>query len=226
MRVTDITGRIYSGMWSVCDEYPGAEISELPQPAFLNGRYSVFCRKFVIGGQTGTYIETRAHVDRSAPPLSAHSAEEFFFDCRIIRLDRKKPLEKISLEEVEARSPKIERGAAVLLNAGWDERWVDRDFVAASPYISKEAGLWLIQKGIRLLGSDFPRFDNPARPEFPWEVFWEKVPFLMAPVVNLSEVSNDIVRLVALPLKIEGAEAAPARAVVIEDSPPNPVDRT
>ncbi len=216
MRITDITGTIYSGMWSYCREYPGAEISELPQPAFLNDRYRVFCQKFVIGGQTGTYIETKAHVESAASPVAAQPASEFFFDCRIIRLDRKSPLEKISLEEVRARSPAIKKGDAVLLNAGWDERWHEKDFVPASPYISREAGLWLIGKEIKLLGSDFPRFDNPEKPEFPWEDFWRNVTFLLAPVVNLSAVRNDSVRLISLPLKVEGAAAAPARAVVIE----------
>ncbi len=215
MKITDITGWIYPGMWSYCKEYPGADITELPQPAFLGGRYSVFCQKFGIGGQSGTYIETKAHVDRKARPVTDYPADEFFFDCKIIRLEKKRPLEKISAGEIKARSPRIEKGDAVLIATGWDEKWCDGDFVQASPYISKDAGEWLIGRGIRLLGSDFPRFDNPSGPEFPWESFWEKVTFLLAPAVNLSGLSGDSFRLIALPIKVKGAAAAPARAVLV-----------
>ena len=203
-------------MWSYCKEYPGAEIAELPQPAFLKGRYRVFCQKFEIGGQSGTYIETKAHVDRDAPPVTDYPASEFFFGCKIIRLDKKGPLEKISLEEVMSRSPEIEKGDAVLISTGWDRKWHDDDFVSSSPCISGEAGEWLAGRGIKLLGSDFPRFDNPSAPEFPWGRFWEKVTFLLAPVVNLGEAASDTVRLIALPVKVRGAAAAPVRAVLIE----------
>ncbi len=216
MKITDITGWIYSGMWSYCREYPGAEVSELPQPEFLNGRYRVFCQKFEIGGQSGTYIGTKAHVESAASPVTAHPASEFFFDCAVVRLGRKAPLEKISLEEIKSCSPPIREGDAVILSCGWDEKWHDDDFVSASPYISKEAGLWLIEKGIKLLGSDFPRFDNPKMPEFPWDEFWSRVTFLLAPVVNIAGVAGDRVRLISLPIKVKGAAAAPARAVIIE----------
>jgi kynurenine formamidase len=216
VKITDITGWIYSGMWSCCREYPGAVVTELPQPGFLNGRYRVFCQKFEIGGQTGTYIETRAHAEENAPPLSDYRASDFFFECKIIKLCKKAPFEKISLDEIKSKSPPVEKGDAVLLSAGWDERWDDGDFVSASPFISKEAGEWLIGRGIKLLGADFPRFDNPSAPEFPWGLFWENVTFLMAPVVNLSGVLGEAVRLIALPIKVRGAAAAPARAVIIE----------
>lgn len=216
MKVTDITGWIYSGMWSYCKEYPGADVSELPQPDFLKGRYSVFCQKFVIGGQSGTYIETKAHVESGAVPVTAHAASEFFFACRIVRLGRKAPSEKITLAEIKACSPSIRKGDAVILSCGWDAKWHDDDFVSSSPYMSYEAGLWLIEKGIKLLGSDFPRLDNPEKPEFPWDEFWRKVTFLLAPVVNISGITGSSGRLIALPLKIKGAAAAPVRAVVIE----------
>jgi arylformamidase len=216
MRITDITGWIYSGMWSYCEEYPGAFISELPQPAFLEGKYRVFCQKFEIGGQSGTYIETKAHVQKSARPVTDYPASDFFFECKVVRREKKGPLEKITVDEIKTHSSGINRGDAVLLNAGWDSKWRDSDYVKNSPYISREAGEWLFARGIKLLGADFPRFDNPKKPEFPWDIFWKKVTFLLAPVVNLNEVKKENARLIALSLKIKGASAVPARAVVVE----------
>ncbi len=203
-------------MWSYCEEYPGADIFELPQPGFLKNTCSVYCQKFEIGGQTGTYIETRAHVDKSARPVSEIRADRFFKNCKIIRLKRKKKSERITVEEIKRSAPRIKAGDAVLIHTGWDEKWDDKNFVEHSPFISKEAAEWLIGKGINLLGADFPRFDNVKSPEFPWGLFWDKVEFVLAPVVNLQNVRGDAVKLISLPLKIRGAVSTPTRAVVIE----------
>ncbi len=216
MKVIDITGWIHQGMWSYCKEYPGAKIKQLPQPEFLKGLYSVYCQGFEIGGQSGTYIETKAHVDKNAADVTEYPASDFFFQCKIIRLNKKKKNEKITADELKSSAPAIEEGDAVILQTGWDEKWFDPDFIDASPFISREAGEWLAGAGIKLLGADFPRFDNPSASEFPWELFWEKVKFLLAPVVNVSAAVKDAVELIALPIKIKGAAAAPARAVLIE----------
>lgn len=217
MKIVDITGPIYTGMWSYCPEYPGAVITELPQPEFLKGRYPVYCQKFEIGGQTGTYIETKAHVDKSANPVSELPVDKFILDCAIIRLSKKEAGEKITLEEVKSRSGPLHPGEAVLLSTGWDSRWRDPLYVEGSPFISREAAEWLIDKGITLLGADLPRFDNIKQPEFPWKLLWEKVELVLAPVVNLHQVRKDKVKLIAFPLKIGGACSTPTRAVVIED---------
>ena len=160
-------------------------------------------------------------MDKSAQPVAEIPIEKFIFDCTIIRLSSKKPRERITLEEVREKVSSadisIQAGEALLLNTGWDVKWRDPDYVEESPFISRKAGEWLIDKGISLLGADFPRFDSIKQPEFPWPLFWEKVEFILAPVVNLHQVKKKKVKLIVFPLKIEGACASPVRAVVIED---------
>lgn len=212
----DISGWIHGGMWSYCPEYPGAEITELPHPAFLPDDYPVYLQKFVIGGQTGTYIETKAHVDRQATPVTELPLERFCWPVVVINAGPKKPNEPLTLADVEHAGVQIRSGDAVLISTGWDRRWEDPDFVDGSPYISREAALWLFERGIDLLGSDFPRFDLPSNPQFPWTEFWSKVEFLLAPVTNLQGLSGRCGQLVAFPLKIRGACATPCRAALME----------
>ena len=216
MVVRDISGWVHNGMWSYCPEYPGAEISELPQPAFLPDDHPVYLQKFVIGGQTGTYIETRAHVDRTAEPVSAVSLDEFWRPAVVIDVGSKDALEPVTLADVIPADGEIRPGDAVLLSTGWDTKWDDADYVERSPYVSREAALWLIDRGIGLLGSDFPRFDNPAAMQFPWAEFWQRVNLLLAPVTNLRGLSGRCGRLCAFPLKIRGACSTPCRAALIQ----------
>ncbi len=214
-RIRDITGWVYSGMWSYCPEYPGAEVTQLPHPAFLPDDYPAYLQKFVIGGQTGTYIETRAHVDRSATPVSETDLSEFHRPAVVVDVGRKGPLEQVTVADLEKDSPDIRVGDAVILRTGWDAKWDDADYVENSPFIARQAAHWLIERRIGLLASDFPRFDYPPAMQFPWAEFWDKVGLILAPVVNLDGLSGRCGQLITFPLKIRGACSTPCRAAIV-----------
>ena len=213
--IRDISGWISGGMWSYCPEYPGADIQELPQPAFLPPDYPVYLQKFIIGGQTGTYIETRAHVDPKAEPVTALPLSQFLRPAVVINVGEKGPGRVISVADLEQAKPDIHPGDAVLLSTGWDKNWNEPYFIEGSPYIEHEAALWLIKREIGLLASDFPRFDNPSSMQFPWDAFWEHVNLLLAPVTNLDGLSGRCGMLAAFPLKIRGACSTPCRAALL-----------
>ncbi|MBN1347202.1 MAG: cyclase family protein [Phycisphaerae bacterium] len=215
MRYVDITGWIESGMWSYSSAYPGARITECSHPPELPEAYKVYCQRFEIGGQSGTYIETKAHVDPTATPVSECPIEDFVMSAVILRVPGKGAGDAISREDLEATGVAIGPDEAVILATGWDAHWQEPElFVSASPTIGREAALWLFSHGIRCLAADFPRFDCVASPCFPWPEFWASVPYLLAPVCNI--YSGDFVRgrLFAFPLKIRGAMGTPVRAVL------------
>lgn len=213
--IRDISGSIYDGMWQYCPEYPGAEITELPHPAFLPDDYPVYLQRFVLGGQSGTYVETRAHVDRSAEPVSSLPLSQFYRPVVVIDCGIKESNHIINVADLEHASPEIKPGDAVLLRTGWDRMWDEPDFVEGSPYIGLDAAMWLIDKGIGLLGADFPRFDYPRAMQFPWADFWAKVNLVLAPVTNLEGLSGRCGTLVCFPLKIRDAVSTPCRAAII-----------
>lgn len=221
-RVRDISGWIYSGMWSYCPEYPGATITELPHPAFLPDDYPVYLQQFVIGGQTGTYIETRAHVDPSSEPVTALPLSQFLRPAVVISVGRKGASEPVTLADLERAAPDLRPGDAALLATGWDRHWDDPNYVTGSPFIAREAALWLIDRGIGLLGADFPRFDCVPAMQFPWAQFWERVNLLLAPLTHLEGLSGRCGWLAAFPLKIRGACATPCRAVLLDFTPVDP----
>lgn len=219
-RIRDISGWIYNGMWSYCPEYPGAEITELPHPAFLPKDFPVYLQQFVVGGQTGTYIETKAHVDKSATNVTDLPLTDFCRPAVVINVGFKNTNEPITLADVEHAGVQIRPGDAVLLSTGWDRKWEDADYIDGSPYISREAALWLFDREIGLLASDFPRFDIPSAMQFPWAEFWDRVNLLLAPVTNLQGLSGRCGQLIAFPMKIRGACATPCRAaLMLEESP-------
>jgi arylformamidase len=216
MRLIDISGPIYTGMWSSRPEYPGAEITPLPEPAGLPPGLHVYLDRLVISGQTGTYIETKAHIDPTGTPVTDLPLTEFWREAVVLHVRRKEPRERITAEELEACGREIRPGDAVLIATGWDRMWREAGFCDDSPFIAREAAYWLMERQIGLLGADIPRFDNVQAPEFPWVEFFERVPLLLAPCTNLGQVTAERATLICFPLKIEGACSAPCRAAIVE----------
>lgn len=215
MRYVDVTGWIENGMWSYSSVYPGATITDCPHPPELPEDYEVYCQRFEIGGQSGTYIETRAHVDPTATPVSACPIGDFVMNAVILRVHGKQAGEPILPAELTDTAVEIRPDDCVIIATGWDVHWHEPEhFVRAGPHISREAALWLFEHRIRCLAADFPRFDCVTQPCFPWPEFWRAVPYLLAPVCNVYE--QDVVRgrLYAFPLKIRGAMGTPVRAVL------------
>lgn len=215
MRYLDISGWIENGMWSYSSVYPGARITECPHPPELPDDYAVYCQKFELGGQSGTYIETKAHVDPAATPVSACPITDFIMNAAILRITISGPGHAVTLEEIQRVGYAIQPDDTAIIATGWDAHWnAPQFFLDGSPYITPEAARWLFSRRIRCLAADFPRFDNPKQPCFPWTEFWERVPYLLAPVCNVYTESCTRARLFAFPLKIRGAMGTPVRAVL------------
>ncbi|MBN2308538.1 MAG: cyclase family protein [Candidatus Hydrogenedentes bacterium] len=215
MRYIDITGWIENGMWSYTSAYPGAVITECPHPPELPEEYAVYCQQFALTGQSGTYIETKAHVDAAATPVTECPIGDFAMNAVILRIPGKSDTAPITREDLERAGAAIRPDDTVILATGWDAHWHEpKRFVEGSPYITPEAALWLFSHRIRCLAADFSRFDYAPAPCFPWDAFWENVPYLLAPVCNVFDLDVDRARLFAFPLKIRGAMGTPVRAVL------------
>lgn len=215
MRYVDITGWIDNDMWTYSSVYPGATISQCPHPPELPDEHEVYCQKFEIGGQSGTYIETKAHVDPTATPVSDCPVGEFVMNAAILRVHGKRAGDPISVDDLGNAGVVINPDDAVIIATGWDVHWQEpKTFVEGSPYISRDAAMWLFSHRLRCLAADFPRFDYVPKPCFPWPEFWRAVPYLLAPVCNVYEQDFTRARLFAFPLKIRGAMGTPVRAVL------------
>jgi arylformamidase len=215
MRLVDITGPLENGMWSYPDPYPQVRIEEIPVPSWI--AYDTYSWVFTLGAQSGTYLETAAHMFRGATTIDEVPLERMFLDAAVIQLRDVGPNEPITAAELEASGIEVHPGDALLVCSGWDRKWRDEDFVTNCPYITREAMDWIFDQRVSLMGADLPRFDSWEKPQLFFADFFGRDILLLAPVVNLRAISRPRVRLIALPLKVKGVCGSPCRAVVIED---------
>lgn len=214
MEIIDITGPIENGMWSYPAPYPKVEIREIPVPDWI--AYPTYSWQFSLGAQSGTYLETAAHMFRDATTIDQVPAERFFLDAAVIKVGDKQPNEPIEAAELAKARVEIRPGDALLVCTGWDKNWYDPGFVNQSPHFTLEAMHWIFDRQISLMGADLPRFDSWEDPQEFFGDFFRRDILLLAPLVNLGTISQSRVRLIALPLKIKGVCGTPCRALVLE----------
>ena len=215
MKVVDVTGATYQGMWTYGPPYPDVVVEEIPEPEFIE--YPTYSWRFELGAQTGTYLETSLHMFREGPPLIEVPLDTLFMrDAVILRLPGE-PNRRLEPEDLEACGVQVRPGDAVIVATGWDSHWDKPDFVSDCPYFSYGAMRWILDREPFLMAGDMPRFDSWQEPQGFFREFFEQGLLLLAPLVNLGAVTADRVKLTALPLRIEETCAAPCRAVIVEE---------
>ena len=211
MKIYDVSGKICEGIWKYGDAYPNYRpVSASAEPG--KGFFEIFEG---FNSQTGTYLETAAHVvgyegHRLISDLSMEDLYEI--PCRVLHV--KVHEGKFTAADLEAAASEttIPKGCALLLDTGHDD-WYAPDFLSAAPWMTTDAMEWLLAKEPCLIGSDTPAWQK-EEPVF--DIFAPRDILLLAPLTGLSRVDGRDAKLTVLPLNIEKTCCTPARAVVIE----------
>lgn len=225
-RVIDITGRIYEGMWDLEPPFPRYKIRPFPPVPWVKG--PVYLESFEMHSQTGTYLETPAHMTGyENARLIEHldMAELTNRPCVVLDVGEinpgngkeRKPITAEMLSSCK-NAGLIEKGDAILFCAHWGYMWeAPEDYLKNSPYLTLDALDWILSHKPYVVGGDIPRWELVDRPQGIFDVIAKTDMLLGGPFVNLEQVSAPKVRLTILPLNIIGTCCTPCRAVITED---------
>ncbi len=124
-----------------------------------------------------------------------------------VKLSRGQRITSEHLKNHEIKAPRVLFKTLSFPNPN---QW-NSDFVALSPELIE----FLSQRGVKLVGLDTPSVDLADDKELiTHHKIYEKNMAILEGVV-LNHVSEGIYQLIALPLKIQGADATPVRAVLL-----------
>ena len=110
----------------------------------------------------------------------------------------------------------------VILHYGWDKNLKNNKYYKAHPFLSNEAGQYLMDIGVRLIALDAPMPDSPkngkgTENDSPiHHIVLGAGAILVEYVVNIGEISKEEVELIVLPMKIKDGDGSPVRAIAIE----------
>lgn len=175
-----------------------------------------------------THVDTPMHMGQGKVTIDAVPLNQLVGPAAVLDLSFIGANDAIRVRDLHEAGSHILPGDIVLLKTGWDFKcdWRNREYWTKAPYVVEDAAAWLAKQEIKAVGFDFPQDyairDTPSRhpnfEEMPTHHFvLRKGIYLIEYLCNLHQVKGSRVNLYVLPLKVEGAEAAPARVLAIVD---------
>lgn len=180
-----------------------------------------------LGAHSFTHVDAPLHFFEGQSSIYEISLQSLVGEAFVVDLSFKEANEPITEEDLKNQCRGLKENDIVLLKTDWDlkQDWRSKDYWEQSPYITREAAKWLVQKQIKAVGFDFPqdycirelKDRMPSKEEFiSHDVFLPKGIIILEYLCNLHSLSQERVFLIALPLKITGVEGAPARVIALE----------
>lgn len=164
---------------------------------------------------TGTHLESSLHFLPDGAPLDTLPLERFVGDALVVEIEGT----RVSAADLDAAG--IPAGTLRLLvktanSARWAKGWGPFDPVYVA--LTQDAARWVVERGIQLIGIDHLSVQQ-------YEDDGETHRILMRGDVtileglNLAGVEPGTYTLVAAPIRLVGTEAAPARAILLDQAP-------
>lgn len=162
-----------------------------------------------IGLHTGTHLDAPSHFVQGAPAIESFSLQTLCGPCSVVGLPG---IAQITAAWLEAAG--IAVGTERLLfktdNVGrWSSRF-DPEFVG----LEESAAAWLVERGVRLVGIDYLSVQAYTASNAVHQTLLNAGVAVLEGL-NLAEAAPGDYELLCLPLKCEGVEAAPARALLL-----------
>ncbi|MBI5227917.1 cyclase family protein [Candidatus Micrarchaeota archaeon] len=212
MEVIDLTYTIEEGMPTFgAPWHPHVSIKQIGRIAF-EGRET---REVTFGTHTGTQIDAPLHFIKNGKSIDQIDPVKLVGPVVIVDLSDLGENGVVTKDHLV--NIKFEK--KLLFKFGWGKHWYSKKFYQNWPYFSKEAAEYLVSKKIELVGFDTPSPDDSrsklsgGEDDSPiHKIFLANDVILVEYVANLEKVVDYYGwNIVALPLRIKGADGSPAR---------------
>jgi arylformamidase len=193
--------------------WPGDPSVEIDPAKRLSKGDSSNVSELRLGTHTGTHVDPPFHFIDGAP-----TAEALELDVLVgpaVVADLRGAGAAITPAELEALKlpPGTER---VLFRTPNSELWTSKKVTFPDSYtaLTPDGARWCVDRGIRLVGTDFLSIEQRGAPGHPTHVTLLKAGAIILEGLDLSRVDPGGYDLTVLPLKILGGDGAPARAIL------------
>lgn len=165
-----------------------------------------------LSAHTGTHIDAPAHFLRDGATIDELSLHTVIGTCQV--LDMTVASDCISADHL--RDTQIKSGDIILFKTANSLQNPTEKFSPHFIYVHISAAEYLAEKKVKAVGIDYLGIER-SQPGHPTHITLMKAGITIIEGLRLGHVSPGRYEFVALPLLVIGTEAAPARAVLIEE---------
>jgi len=154
----------------------------------------------------GAHTDAPIHYSADGQDMAERELDYYIGQCQVITVDR-----RAGVITKESLSTQITQQRVLFRTLSFPDpnHWND-DFCSVSSELIEE----LAKTGVKLIGIDTPSIDHATSKELAAHQAIARNDMAILEGIVLDHVSDGIYELIALPLKIKGADASPVRAVL------------
>lgn len=175
-------------------------------------------RRVILGTHTGTHCNAASHIARGETTVDQLSLDTLIGPAVVVDFTGVNKGKFVGVPDFRARIGN-QWPERLVLRFDWCQYFGELTYYTEHPFLFPEVAEWLIKSGVRLIATDIPQLDNPARSlgsrsEGPItrELLAGGV-VLVESLCNLARLTSRDVMLTVLPLKLAGGDGSPARVV-------------
>ena len=163
-----------------------------------------------MGVHTGTHMDAPLHFVRGGAAMDALPLDAVLGRARVIEI-----LAREAIDAETLRPCRLQAGERVLLKTrNSSEAWKRPDFVEDFVHISRDGAAYLAERRVRTVGIDYLSVGGYQRDGTETHLALLTAGIWLIEGLDLSAVGPGAYELMCLPLRLVGAEGAPARAVL------------
>jgi len=220
MRIVDLSFPIRPHFrWKVAPELVAAHATGHPLQSTV---LTISCHAY-------THVDAPLHYLVDGRDMASMPVDQWVGDAAVIDLTHLGANGEVTAADLERRAGHVQRGDIVLLRTDWPRRMgVDKErFWKEGPWTGPSACEWLVTRGVKAVGYDYPPDHcirdtiaeprrRPGRSEYTTHaIFFPAGITVIEYLTNLDQIGAARCRFLALPLKLEGADGSPVRAVAL-----------
>jgi arylformamidase len=210
MRIHDISVTITPQL----PTWPGDPAIELERVEKIEDGANANVSRMSLGAHTGTHVDAPFHFLEDGTTVETLPLDVLFGSVQVIELADQ--IDVITADVIQSASllPGVTR---VLFKTRNSKIWArgETEFQTDFVGITADGAEYLVQKGIQLVGIDYLSI-APYKNSRPTHQILLKAKVIIIEGVDLSQVRAGVYQLACLPLKLGGADGAPARTVLLE----------
>jgi arylformamidase len=189
--------------------YPGDTPVRIERDSDMAKGDPVNVSRIIMSAHSGTHVDAPLHFLEKGNSIDHVPFDAMGGRARVIGI---RDQESIGCQELE--SLRIDSGDILLFKTRNSTLWHQDGFCRDYVHLSTAAAVFLATKGVKTVGIDYLSVGGYERNEMEAHRTLLEASIWIVEGLDLSSVEPGIYDFMCLPLRLEGAEGAPARAVV------------
>lgn len=164
--------------------------------------------EIVLGSHAGTHVDAPAHFLENGAGVESFSPDVLIGECQVVDLTG---IQGREITVLDIKSVGMKEGDRILFKTTNSSLLQNSEFTSDYVSLSAEAAQYLIENGVRLVGTDYLGIEKRGAEDHPTHKTLLSAGVVIVEGLNLLSTEEGRYELICAPLLIPGADGAPAR---------------